>query len=147
MSNTELRPVAEGDRGGWDALWRAYLEFYGIERPAEQYDATWQRIMNPSEPMYSMVAVSGGEHRGLVNFLYHRTFWEAEDKCYLQDLYVVPRARGGGLGGELIRAVERHASDRGSSGVYWLTAEDNRTARRLYDRVASLSPFVRYVVP
>ena len=144
MSRTEIRPVEERDRSDWDALWRAYFEFYGPERPVEQYDATWQRVMDPSEPMHSLVAVSGGEHTGLVNFLYHGTFWDAGDKCYLQDLYVAPPARGAGVGGDLIRAVGRHASDCGSSGVYWLTAADNRTARRLYDRVASLSPFVKY---
>ncbi len=147
MARIELRAVEDRDREGWDELWRAYLEFYGIERPAEQYDATWRRVMDRSESMHSMVAFSDGEYAGLVNFLYHRTFWDGDDKCYLQDLYVTPAARGGGIGAELIRAVERNAADRGSSGVYWLTAEDNHTARKLYDRVASLSPFVRYVLP
>ncbi|MEQ1670829.1 MAG: GNAT family N-acetyltransferase, partial [Hyphomicrobium sp.] len=32
-----------------------------------------------------------------------------------------------------------------ASRTYWATHTDNATARRLYDRLAKVSPFVQYV--
>ncbi|MDE2791157.1 MAG: GNAT family N-acetyltransferase [Paracoccaceae bacterium] len=146
-TNLVIRPAREGDRPAWNRLWTAYLEFYGTGRPRSQFDLTWRRIMDSEESMYSCLAFSGDACLGLVNFLYHRSFWDDSDRCYLQDLYVDPKARGQGIGAKLIAAVGHHAEAAQSSGVYWLTAEDNDRARRLYDHVAVLTPFIRYNLP
>jgi ribosomal protein S18 acetylase RimI-like enzyme len=57
---------------------------------------------------------------------------------------VAETARNLGLGRTLIEAVEREARAAGASRVYWLTKEDNVTARKLYDRVAERSGFIQY---
>ena len=44
----------------------------------------------------------------------------------------------------LIEAVYERADAEGAPAVYWLTQDFNHTARRLYDRVAVLTPFIRY---
>ena len=49
-----------------------------------------------------------------------------------------------GAGRGLIEAVYAAADARGADQVYWLTQADNETARRLYDRVARLTPFIKY---
>jgi GNAT superfamily N-acetyltransferase len=64
--------------------------------------------------------------------------------CYLQDLYTVPMCRGQGLGRALIEAVYQAADAHGTPTVYWLTQDFNHTARQLYDRVATLTPFIKY---
>jgi GNAT superfamily N-acetyltransferase len=64
--------------------------------------------------------------------------------CYLQDLYVVPETRGQGLGAALINHVYAAADERGAAEVYWHTQEFNATARRLYDRIGRLTPFIQY---
>ena len=43
-----------------------------------------------------------------------------------------------------IEAVYAEADRRGTPAVYWLTQDFNEPARRLYDRVANLTPFVKY---
>ena len=41
--------------------------------------------------------------------------------------------------------VEPGAADEaGADQVYWLTAHSNATARKLYDRVGQLTPFIKY---
>jgi GNAT superfamily N-acetyltransferase len=76
--------------------------------------------------------------------MYHRHGWKVEPVCYLQDLYAAPDVRGTGLGRALIEAVYAQADSDGCPSVYWMTQEFNATARKLYDRIATLTPFIKY---
>jgi GNAT superfamily N-acetyltransferase len=53
-------------------------------------------------------------------------------------------ARGKGVGAELIKQVEKIARAAGASRIYWLTKEDNVSARALYDKLADRSGFIQY---
>ena len=66
------------------------------------------------------------------------------DGCYLQDLFAAPEARGTGAGRALIEAVYKASDDAGCPVVYWNTADDNATARVLYDRIARKTEFIKY---
>jgi GNAT superfamily N-acetyltransferase len=70
--------------------------------------------------------------------------WTIGDYCYLQDLFVAADARGKGVGAELIKHVEKIARAAGASRIYWLTKEDNVSARALYDKLADRSGFIQY---
>ena len=140
-----ISPPATGDRTAWAALWRDYLHFYGTSRGDDVFDWTWDRIVTGDADMHGRLAFQGPRAVGLVHFLYHRSFWGPQARCYLNDLFVLPEARGSGIAAALIREVQGHAAARGAAQVYWLTAEDNATARRLYDRVATKTPFIKYM--
>jgi GNAT superfamily N-acetyltransferase len=94
--------------------------------------------------MFAAVAEVDGKVAGLVHYLYHRSTTMIEPVCYLQDLFTAPEARGVGVGGALIEHVYAEAAKAGSTRVYWQTHEEN-PARKLYDRVAEITPFRRYV--
>ena len=66
------------------------------------------------------------------------------NNCYLQDLFADPEVRGKGVGAALIEAVRKEAAKAGVTNVYWMTHETNETARRLYDRVAKQTGFIKY---
>ena len=70
--------------------------------------------------------------------------WRPTGTTYLQDLFIVPRARGRGIARRLIEAVYGDADARGAPHVYWMTDESNAPARRLYDRIGRLTPFLKY---
>lgn len=140
----DIRPLEAPDRDIWADLWRDYLTFYETSRGPEVYEATWQRIHDPDEAMFGALAVLDGMAVGLVHFLYHRAFWDIEDRCYLNDLFVRPETRGSGAGRALIAHVVADATSRNAARVYWLTHRDNAPARALYDKVAHLSPFLKY---
>lgn len=145
--NVTIRPVTPADEAAWRGLWKKYLEFYETERPKDVYAETWRRILDPAEKMYSCVAETpDGEIIGIANYLFHRGFWDKEDTCYLNDLYVNSDIRGSGAGRALIDAVVSDAKKHNLALVYWLTAEDNQQARCLYDKIATLAPFVVYEV-
>lgn len=51
------------------------------------------------------------------------------------------------IGHKLIEAVYAQADTDGCPAVYWLTQDFNAEARKLYDRVGVLTPFIKYARP
>ena len=146
MSDTEIRPLRPEDAAEWRRLWTGYLEFYKTTVPEEVYATTFSRLLGDDPQDFNgFLALVGGRPMGLVHFLFHRHCWKIENVCYLQDLYVDPQARGTGLGRKLIEAVYAAADTNGTPAVYWLTQDFNTTGRQLYDRIAQVTPFIRYV--
>jgi len=139
-----IRPLSEADHAAWHGLWQAYLAFYETELPETTYAHTWQRLLDPSEPIHGALAWDGERPLGLVHFIYHRSCWTEADYCYLQDLYVAEGRRGGGLGRALIEHVYARADADGCDRVHWLTQETNYPGRQLYDRIAARSGFIQY---
>lgn len=140
-----IRPMTAGDRPDWHELWQAYLAFYKTELPEEVYETSFARLLDPScADLNGLLAVQGGQAVGLVHYIFHRHMWRADDVCYLQDLFVAPDTRGGGVGRALIQAVYERADAAGAPSVYWLTQADNAQARVLYDQVADVTPFIKY---
>ena len=140
-----IRPLAAADHDRWRELWTGYLDFYETAAAEEVYARTWQRLMTEGESPHGFCAVDVDDRPyGLVHYIFHRSCWTLGDYCYLQDLYVEEAARGTGAGRALIEAVYGAADDHGASTVYWLTQDFNETARLLYDRVAKVTPFIKY---
>jgi GNAT superfamily N-acetyltransferase len=140
-----VRLLASGDEPAWRALWRAYLAFYETELPDTVYRTTFDRLIDPAFPdLHGLVALDDGRPVGLAHYIFHRHGWQVEDVTYLQDLYVEPGTRGTGAGRALIEAVYAAADTAGRPNVYWLTQMDNVTARRLYDRIGTATPFIKY---
>ena len=141
-----VRPLRDGDWRGWAPLWADYLDFYGAWLGQEVWDAQWDRLL-AGDPFFALVAEREGRLLGLCHCILHDHGWRLERVVYLQDLFVAPEARGLGVGRALIEAAYAEADRRGAPYVYWLTNEDNRDARALYDRVGRHTPFTRYVRP
>jgi GNAT superfamily N-acetyltransferase len=140
-----VRPLNADDREEWQPLWDGYNLFY--ERPdfpSEITEVTWARCLDPAEPVFAAVAEIDGKIVGIVHYLYHRSTTMIENVCYLQDLFTAPAARGLGAGRALIEHVYDEAAKAGVRRVYWQTHEAN-PARKLYDRLATVTPFRRYV--
>ena len=139
-----IRPLKSQDKSGWRQLWHDYLEFYKSTVDDTVYETTFNRLLS-AEPsnQNAFLALNGTRAVGLVHYIYHPHNWKVEDVCYLQDLYVVPDCRGQGVGRALIEAVYQAAATNGTPTVYWLTQDFNHTARQLYNRVATLTPFIK----
>ena len=144
MSNLQIRPVSAADHAAWLPLWQGYQRFYNAEIAAEVSAVTWQRFLDPAEPMHAALAWQDGVAIGLVHWIFHRSCWTVSDYCYLQDLYAAPDHRGQGIGRALIEHVYTAATQAGASRVHWLTHETNLDAMQLYDRIADKSGFVQY---
>ena len=144
-----IRPPNADEREAWNRLWQGYLEFYRASLAAEITATLWQRILDPADEIECRVAVAAdGAVVGLVQYFPHPHTWYQGPICYLNDLFVVPEVRGGGIGRQLIEAVVDEARRHGWSEVYWMTHNDNTVARGLYDRITGGSDgFVTYSIP
>jgi GNAT superfamily N-acetyltransferase len=146
-----VRNVVHQDYDQWLPLWIGYNAFYGRSGATalapEVTAMTWSRFFDAYEPVHALVAESDGELLGLTHYLFHRTTTTVQPLCYLNDLFTSEKARGKGVGRVLIEAVYEKARAAGSPRVYWQTHETNRTARKLYDKVAELSGFIVYRKP
>ncbi|TCM58919.1 ribosomal protein S18 acetylase RimI-like enzyme [Rhizobium sp. PP-F2F-G48] len=143
-----IRPLAPQDRAQWEPMWRAYLAFYETSLPPTQYDLTWQRLQDATEPMHALGAFAAdGRLIGLAHVIFHRSCWLPDWTCYLQDLFVDAATRGSGTGAALIEATADLARQKQAGRLYWLTQETNTPARRLYDHIAAASGFVQYRKP
>ena len=112
--------------------------------PEDITQATWERFLNPLEPVFALVAESEGELVGLAHYLFHRSTTRLEPVCYLQDLFADARRRKQGIGKSLIRAVYEQASLAGARRVYWQTQSSSEAGRALYDQVAEHRGFIVY---
>lgn len=130
-----IRPITESDKTRWLELFKEYIVFYKSSLSNEQFELTWQRI-NSEFNIKGLVAEVDNKIVGFTHYIWRPSTWEVEDFCYLEDLYVDPKNRKGGVGRALIKAVEEIAIAQGSKRLYWTTAPDNETARKLYDKVA-----------
>lgn len=143
-----IRPVSQSDHAPWRLLWDGYNAFYGREGETALPEAitacTWNRFLDPAEPVFALVAERDGEVVGIAHYLFHRSTTRIEPVCYLQDLYTRTELRGRGVGRQLIGAVYQRARDAGARRVYWQTQIDNAAGRALYDKVARHLGFIVY---
>lgn len=144
MNKTLIRAVTPADHAAWLPLWQGYQIFYKAKIPADVTELTWQRFLDPTEPMHAAVAELDGQIVGIVHFIEHRSCWTAGNYCYLQDLYTDETVRGRGVGRALIEHVYTQARALGCSRVHWLTHETNTQAMQLYNQVADRSGFLQY---
>ena len=144
MQAVEIKTIDNNDFDIWLPLWKGYQRFYKVDIPELVTLKTWERFLDPAEPMYAALAMFGEHAVGLAHSIYHRSSWSTDNHCYLQDLFVAGDVRGGGIGRALIEHVYADAKRRGASRVYWLTHESNHNAMQLYDRIADRSDFIQY---
>jgi GNAT superfamily N-acetyltransferase len=148
MAELCIRSLQADDEPEWRRLWTLYLEFYESSVPEEVYSATFARLLSGEDNEFAgFVALQDGAPVGITHYLFHRHCWRVENVCYLQDLYVDAEVRGTGAGRGLIEAVYDAADEAGCPSVYWHTQHFNEVGRRLYDRVAELTPFIMYRRP
>ena len=64
-----VRAVRPADYSAWKPLWDGYNVFYGRQDeralPDEITQTTWQRFLNPDEPVFALVAERQGQIVGL----------------------------------------------------------------------------------
>ena len=137
-----IREIEKRDYDEWRALWKSYLAFYNTTVSQDVYELTFRRLIERQTSQ--QMAFLAEKDDQLVGLVHHPHNWKLEHVIYLQDLFALPEVRGQGVGRALIEAVYDAADKMGCPSVYWLTQENNETARRLYDRVATVSDFIKY---
>ena len=142
-----IRHTTPADETRWRELWAGYCAFYQVSLGDQVTTQTWLRIMDPASQIHCIVACdAAGRVQGIANYILHDNTWTLTPVCYLEDLFVDPVVRGRQFGKALIDWLVAQAKAQGWSRLYWMTREDNATARRLYDRYTPRDQFIRYLL-
>jgi GNAT superfamily N-acetyltransferase len=143
---TTIAAITGADREGWLPLWQDYLVFYESEPAPGATDDVFARLVGDLDLHGAIARDEAGTAVGIVHWLFHASTWTTASSCYLEDLFVAPGARGGGVGRALIAHVRGQAEAAGADKVHWLTQRTNAAARALYDQVAADTGFVHYEI-
>ncbi len=125
----------------WAILMEGYFDFYKFEINEARLVGIFEKIQSGS--IQSLLVFDDGIAVGVTNYIFnHSTFYNLE--CYMSDLYVDKDYRGQKIADRLIDKVFQHANTYGCANVNWLTATDNMTAQKIYDKVARKPNFIMY---
>ncbi|MGH6816572.1 MAG: GNAT family N-acetyltransferase, partial [Hyphomicrobiaceae bacterium] len=125
---TVVRPDA-GHRAAWDRLFAGYAAFYKVAQTPEMRDRVWSWIADPRHEVKAFIALDGsGTPIGLAHYRPFARPLHAVVNGFLDDLFVDPAHRGGGVADGLIAAVAEEGRRQGWTGLRWLTAENNYRA-------------------
>jgi GNAT superfamily N-acetyltransferase len=149
MRDTQItiRPLSPADEPRWRELFDGYVRFYKREPSDEITRHLWKRAFDPASPVFSIVAVDAHDTVvGIANCLLHESTTQLTPVCYLQDLFVDPARRRGGVGGQLIDWLLAKTKREGWSRLYWNTSETNYVGRMLYDKYTPHNGFLKYAI-
>lgn len=141
---TIVRDLAPGDRDAWRALFHAYGVFYETDLADEVLDHVWSALLGGA--LRGFVAEQDGAVVGFAHVRSHVATFSVGEDWYLEDLFVDPSARSGGVGTAILEHLVKVATWEGGGTLRWVTAESNATAQRVYDKLATRTTWVTYEV-
>jgi GNAT superfamily N-acetyltransferase len=144
--SVSVRPVEPRDAGAWRRLFRDYGIFYETSFDDAQLDHVWALLTTEGSGVDALVAEVDGAVVGIAHYRSHPDTFSTGNDWYLDDLFTDPSARGTGVASALIERLSELARATGPGTLRWITAEDNVTAQRVYDRLAKRTTWVTYEI-
>jgi GNAT superfamily N-acetyltransferase len=111
------------------------------ERLARQMKATARNLRRDGfggrRYFETLICRRGGKPIGFALYFFTYSTFMGKPTLYLEDLFVVPAARGEGAGRALLAALARVAVRRGCGRMEWAVLDWNRSAIRFYQRLGA----------
>jgi len=89
-------------------------------------------LFGPRPMAEVLIAEQAGAAIGFALFFHNFSTFEGRPGIYLEDLFVVPEARGAGAGKTLLQALARIAVERGCARLEWSVLDWNEPAINFY---------------
>lgn len=133
----QIRPAGEEDA---ELLFGLILELAGYEKLADQVvgDAeTLRRSLFEQRAAEALIVERGGEVAGYAIFFTTFSTFETRSGVWLEDIYVRPEQRRGGIGLAVMEHLARLALERGHVRLEWCALTWNEPALEFYDRLGA----------
>lgn len=136
LEDIRIRTIQKEDNAALAAIIRKTLEEFGANRPGTVYcdpttDALFDLFQSKSGAIY-FVAESKGDILGGGGIFPSPGL--PQDTCELVKMYLLPSARGLGLGRKIIEACIRFAKDNGYKNIYIETMPELKQAMKTYEK-------------
>jgi GNAT superfamily N-acetyltransferase len=133
-----IAAVTAADLDDLAPLLRAYCDFYRVDPTDEALRALSVALLEHPEEGVQLIARDDTETPvGFATIYWTWQTLHAARVGVLNDLYVAPSTRGGGVGRALIERCRQLCRERGVARLAWETAPDNQAAQRLYDTLGA----------
>jgi GNAT superfamily N-acetyltransferase len=136
-SDPRIRPATEADA---ELLFGLILELAEYEKLSDAVSGdaeALRRSLFEQRAAEALIVEAGGEAVGYAIFFTTFSTFECRSGIWLEDVYVRPQNRHGGIG----RAVMEHLADlaleRGCVRLEWCVLDWNEPALRFYDRLGA----------
>jgi GNAT superfamily N-acetyltransferase len=144
-----IERVAEADLSELLPLMRGYCAFYEASPSDDELLALSRALLaDPEREGIQLLARADGTAVGFATIFWSWATTSAQRIGVMNDLFVVPEARGTGAAEALIEACRAECAARGAGRLTWQTAPDNAAAMKVYERVgATREQWVDYWLP
>jgi len=116
----------------------ALAEYEKLLREVKATEAdTAAALFGPAPRAFCDIAELDGAPVGFALWFYNYSTFEGRFGVYLEDLFVVPKARGSGAGLALMRRLAQRCRDEGLKRFEWAVLNWNEPSVAFYDRLGA----------
>jgi GNAT superfamily N-acetyltransferase len=133
-----VRPATPADVGMVIDMIRALAEYENLsEQCAAEAGPLREHMFGPSPSVEVLIAEVDGSTAGFALFFQTYSTFLTRPGLWLEDLFVRPEHRRGGVGNALLARVAQVAAHRGCGRVEWSVLDWNQPAIDFYQRVGA----------
>lgn len=136
-AEVEIRPVVEADV---ESLFALILELASYERLDDAVSGDpdlLRRALFEQHAVEALLIEREGEAIGYAIFCTNFSSFECRSGIWLDDVYVRPQHRRGGIGRRVMEHLARLARERGHARLEWCALDWNEPALRFYDTLGA----------
>jgi GNAT superfamily N-acetyltransferase len=94
-------------------------------------------LFGPHHYAETLIAEDNGSPVGFALFFHNLSTFLGKPGIYLEDLFVIPESRGGGVGRALLKELARLAVERDCGRLEWAVLDWNKDAIGFYERLGA----------
>ena len=130
-----IRPAGPDDAGHIAHFIRELARFEKLEHQLDVDEQRLREQLSADHPVFgSLIAERDGGPVGFALFFTNYSTFLTRPCLYLEDLFVLPEHRSGGVGLALLRALATLAVERGCQRLDWCVLDWNTKAIQFYER-------------
>lgn len=134
-----IRPARREDANDILRLIKALAEYEKLSSQVTATTAILEQNLFGSKPSAEvLIAILSGETVGFALFFSNFSTFLGKPGLYLEDLFVIPEARGKGIGLALFKKVAQLAHERGCGRMEWSVLDWNQSAIGFYLKLGAI---------
>ena len=133
-----IRPATSADAALIHGFVRALAEYEKLLHEVEATPEDLARHLFGENPMlFCDIAEADSEPVGFAIWFYNYSTFRGRHGIYLEDLFVVPEARGRGAGKALLRRLAQRCEEQGLARLEWAVLDWNAPSIAFYDSLGA----------
>ena len=132
-----IREIQLKDKERWEKLYKGYADFYKVEMNNQILQNVWNWLNDKNHELKGIGYEIDGKIVGLAHYRKLLSPLKGKYIGYLDDIFVDSKYRGQKIGEKLLNKIKEISKANDWNLVRWQTDEDNFTAKKLYDKVAT----------